>query len=57
MGGHNIDIAKSKLLENRRFIVWEITLELHTFLLILSTAVLAGAVGMIILIAVSVNRC
>lgn len=36
--------------------MWEITMGLHTFLLIVSTAVLAGAVGMIILIAVSVNH-
>jgi hypothetical protein len=36
--------------------MWEIAMGVHTLLLIVSTAVLAGAVGMIIVLAVTVNR-
>jgi hypothetical protein len=36
--------------------MWEITMGVHLLLLIVSTAILAGAVGMIILLALTVNR-
>ena len=37
--------------------MWEITMGAHTLLLIVSTAVLIGAVGMVIILVISANRC
>ena len=48
--------SKEQLDNPRRIVMWQVTMGVGTLLLIIVATGLAGAVGMIILIAVSVNR-